>query len=494
MAISFYCQVVLPDNCNTCNTSSNSCSDKSRTFFRPRSEIENVIHYLGFNDYKNYLKYYDPFGNCEDAPRIHFNAGIFYEKSTRAGTLGKYFTPGNKCSVAIREDGSGDVGSLWLKVIAPLGESYSSDLVLHPHRTVFGAYFNYHQDFCFINGLWLDLKWAVYRANHDLHPCEKVNDGLGTIGNIKTALDYLSSTSEIKCGVLPRCSKSKTGVDDIELKLGYGLFGCERYHLDLYGSVLIPVSSKPTAKYLFEPLVGRDHWGLGAGYNTGFRLYCQENAVLVWLSDFQYSYLFAGNERRSMDLVNGEWSRFLRLVTQDTPAISFPAVDITTYKLKVTPRSSVNWWSALHYQRCNLHVEAGYNFWWRQKEKVCLSDTCAKPGCCGSTNTANIADGNIGIFDLANSCNPVSASNATISQGATGTNAATGDAAFTALTLSNLDTNSAAHPSVTTNKVYLMLGYDFWTCAALALGGSYEFADKNGISQWGLWVDLNINF
>ena len=297
---------------------------------------------------------------------------------------------------------------------------------------------------------------------------------MGTLPNATTALQYLDS-SVLRFGKLSKCDEETTnvGFDDIEVKLGYIFLGCEGLgHLDFYGSLIIPISETPTAEFLFEPMLGRAHAGLGFGFNGGYKLLEKANKSLALMADFSYQYLFKRSEMRSMDLVNnGEWSRYLRLVNINTPAVSFPAINVTTRRVDVTPRSTINFWAALsklclaYRSRLQSMVEAS--------ERVCLRTD----NCCPLDPLSNF-----GIFDLANTCQPTTASTANISQSITlgggGSNDVVSDPAIVPLSLADLDVSSTANSSALTNKFYGMVSYD--TCfraRPINIGvGSIEFA------------------
>ncbi len=515
----------------------------SRTFLRPRSAIEDVSLYLALNNYNIYGTFYNP--NCahdEKAQTIFIAAGIFGQQSTNGEQLGEYFLPNNKSSISIKEDGSGDVGSLWLELIAADSNLYSSTFTLRPERTIVGAYFNYHQNFCYDQRLWLDLKLATYEAMHKLKAQETVIVGPGIVPGVSNALDYLSS-DEFNYGKISNCTSKVFGFDDIEIKLGYEFFTCNNAQLSLYASGLIPTANKFQSheKQLFGAVVGRGHGALGVGSNTGINFWDCGHSSLTLMADFSYQYLFKRNEERSFDLANnGDWSRYLKVISNNTPPLedmeiymmrieptpntmtnTRPAINYSTQSVGVTPGSIINLWAALHYQHCNWHVECGYNLWWKQSEKISFDQAASDPG--------------VGIFNLNNTPpaqtytysttlqTPGTASTANISQSRTlngtspygpgfngaGPNDVVTDMEeipgtngimrplFVPITLSNFNRESATQPSCLTNKLYLACSYDVDNCRVpfnVGLGGSFEFAHRNAVQQWGLWGNIQVLF
>ena len=135
-------EILADDNCDTCCTGSNNqdCENtRSKTFFRPRSIIEDVSIYFGESNYNNYRRYLAPDEDPRDEreAKIHLYRGFFYEQSRKSQKLAKFFLPGNKNIISIQENGTGDVGSLWLSTIAPVGQLYSSDLCISPKERSF---------------------------------------------------------------------------------------------------------------------------------------------------------------------------------------------------------------------------------------------------------------------------------------------------------------------------------------------------------------------
>lgn len=508
------------ESINQCDSTGNT--SLSRSFFRPRAIVEDPILFFALNNHEIYKKYYSEEEN-EKGRKSYLASGVFYEQSTNGNHLAKYFLPNDKSCVSVQENGSGDIGSVWLNVIAPAGSFYSSKLCLKPQRSVVGGYFNWHQEFCCYDRAWIDLRLAVYQARHNIHACE-VLTGSGVQGitsgseNMATALDFLNNCNLLQFGRIAKHSQTKSGIDDIDLKLGYDVYREQNCgHLGLYGSVLIPTAPKPKARYMFEPLIGRGHAGVGGGFNADYQVWEKENNSLVLMSDFSYQYLFSRTECRSFDLTNnGNWSRYLKVVGQLPPYgdqatieeqlmmietipnanwTPIPAINEFTFTSKVTPRGVINFWTALHFEQCAWHAELGYNLWWRQAEKVRFN--------CKKTLTGSFNSENFMILDLSNVGNEISASTANISQAPaliTGgvTNVVVGDTDDNVyIKLSDLNLKSGSCPHIITNKIYAAVGYDVAIrhhALVLGLGGSFEFANKKALQQWGIWGNVAFKF
>lgn len=482
--------------CGDCAT---VCKEGSKSFLMPRAVIEDVSLYLGLNNYQLYRKHYGLHNGSPDDQRIHVVRGLFYQHSLKGDKIGSYFLPNDKNTINIKENVAGsDVNSLWLDVITPIGDTYSSTLTLCPSRMIWGGYFSYHQDFdC---GSWLEFDFAVYEAKHHLNP-RQVLTGEKVLGNIPgaaTALQYLSSNA-LDYGRITSYKSERIGFDDILAKFGYDhFFECIDGHLGGYLTTILPISSRPIGKQMFEAVVGRSHWGLGAGINTAYKIYETSNRALMWMADFRYEYLFKNHQIRSFDLTkNGNWSRYMRGATEAEPAQTFPLIDVLTQDVAVTPRGTINFWTALHLQHCKWHAEVGYNLWFKQAEKICYTPTKCGANCFyGSAYQGNVTlANNVGVFDIANACNPTTASAARINST---TESAISDPTFTPITVSDINLSSGGTPSVLTNKFYLAGAYDFtfWHRPFnIGLSASYEFGSTKGaINQWGFWGNINCEF
>lgn len=415
-----------------------------------KKDLKEKINQLKSSKENMSIKSYESNTFNSNDPIIHIAKGVFYEQSTNnfEHSLANYFFPLTSTTSNTTSNANN-------------AQLFESILTLDPERKIVGGYFNYHQDFSCFENLWLDVKFAIYEARHNLKPKETILSS-GLIDTC-TPLGFIGS-NEVKFGKVSNLKLEKTGFDDIEVKLGYNYkFALcnNKGYVGLYGSCLLPIAEKATAKYLFEPLVGRGHWAAGVGLNLGYNLYKNVNKSLTLLADCSYQYLFKGKELRSLDFNVGPLSRFMSASTQDNPQVSTPAINFTTMCLDVTPRSVVNFWTALHFQACKFHSEIGYNLWFRQAEKVCFKE-------CQKTTFDNL---NLGIFDNDN---------------------------FIPLKLENLDLASASHSQVFTNKVYLALSYDTNILCRdmnLGVGGSYEFTKKiNALEQWGVWGNFEVKF
>ena len=342
---------------------------------------------------------------------------------------------------------------------------------LSPQRKLFAyhGYFHANLDdwWC---GLWFDAAIAIVNARHTLNAVEAGNISTGCPG-ISSVCDALSNPAlrygRYFCG-LCNDEKRRTGFDDFQLRLGYDTQWCDTTMLGVYIVGTIPGGRKPTAEYVFEPLVGSRHSSIGVGLHANHCLeWCGcEDANLMLMTDFNYRYVFSHKECRTFDLLpNGAFSRFLPLVNLGAPMVAISGVNLLTQKVNIQPRSTIQWWLGVNYEYCDWNVEVGYNLWWRQKERV-KADSISFP-----LNTA--------VFD--------------VTTGLPGP----------ALTLANINVDSALARRALTNKVYGALSFDGCLCDncfewMAGFGGSYEFVVKHdrcgALNNWAIFGKAAVSF
>jgi len=429
--------------------------------------------------------------NAKDEMYVNFYATPFYQQSTRAAQLAPYFLPYNKCAISLREDGLGDVDPLWLNLISPTGSSYNSILTLRPERQVFGSVLQFYLNLPFCeHQFWMSVTSAALCAQHAIRVRESAQfvsqiATQGIIANFANACQALNSPCWC-AGKFGPCKLRRAGLDDIQIKLGYDYFFCDQYHVGVYLVGGIPTGYRQTSVNIFEPIVGSKNGSIGAGVNSDYTFLSCDDHCVSWMFDLKYQYVFRANERRSFDLLrNGDWSRYLQVVSAASPAFPLPAINLLTTDVFVTPGSTINFWTALNYNYCSCNVEIGYNLWWRQQEKICLH--------CPFPNT-------FAIYDLVGGCHgiPISASTANISESIVGPNIVPSDTIFTPVTAQNINVDSAAAPAALSNKIYLALARDIEIQSIITfvgIGASYEIGNSyTALSNWALWGKIGFSY
>lgn len=393
----------------------------------------------------------------------------------------KYFTINHACSLNVQEDGSGDISSLWFDVISSNDTFYSSKLSFHPRRQTYGSLLYFAAQLaCNVQ---LSINTAIVSARNNIHLCEKNKQNLGTCAGFDTITQSFSNC-ERQFGRI-RGTRTKIGLDDIQVKLLYNFYKNDCMAWDIYGLLGIPTGKGSKARYLFEPLVGSKHVQLGVGANGYWQI--RENECRTWSlrGEAKYRYGFEGKECRSFDLKrNGQWSRYMLFVDQFDKFSFFPAINDLTFKAYVTPRSSFDLYLATQCQHQSWNFELGYDLWYRNSEKISLPSNLTK----------------VAVADLRGIAaqDPHSASTATIDQGVQpGINQMTSDPTFVLVDMSNdINCKSGAQAASLSNSVYGSIGYAFdIKCHKMQVGlnVAYELGSSvNTPDNITAWLNLDL--
>ena len=478
----------------------NSTSFISTTFFRPRSFSQNAVLSLGLINYEHYhaLKLYKK--DTQEANPISLDIMGMYYNSTKGESLARYFFIQAKTDLTIGADNFSDISAPWLQIVQPgvPDAQFKSVMQIRPERKVVGGAFNLFIDIGHylntvdkrLRNFWFNFFMPVIHVRHDMHfeeniivPASPV--GPGGISNAKEAFNNPSW----QYGKIPTCTKSKTGVDDIQAKLGYDLIRNYFNHFGLYGVLFIPTGHKSKSEFLFEPTMGSgSHPGLGGGIDGEYNWWHGTADSISILADVRYTYFFKSHERRVYDLFfNGDWSRYLLITNGKDLNTPLPLVNFANQDLMVAPRHSFEIWTAIHYEYNNFNLEFGYDFWWRNMELVtgCFNlpfyifDLVDLPPNRTTISTATI---NSGIFTAGSLGNPPDP-----------------DLVPTVTAANDCDEQDAGNPKARTQTFYLATSYtikkDKSPLAIIAAGVSYESSfGPDALSQWGVWLRATLNW
>lgn len=476
---------------------------ESHSFFRSRPIVTDFTIDQGLTLYEWYHRktIYD------EKPWFLLNVAGFYYTSTHKKQLAEYFLPKCKCAITVAQNNTSDVSSLWINIGNNPLTPFSSNVSLHPHRSIFGATFDLRMDLgqyfsAYYNnesleGFWTQIFFPILQAKHvmDLEETDIVNPGEVIPGQSFANVTNAFQNPAWCFGKISPCALSMKGFGDVKLSLGYDWYETAYSSAAIYGSVYIPTSHGSHATHLFEPTIGNGgHVGVALGLLGDLSIWTSDECHNIsLLFDIEGSYFTSHREWRSFDLKpNGDWSRYLLLANQAIPNVAVQGINLFTRDVEVTPRGMVDIWAALHWQYSCFNFELGYNFWWHQREKVSL-------------NTCNDTLDQYGIFDISVFCNGgenfTTDSTATISVGAPNhRNGPISDPTFVNIKVCDLNASTAECPSVTTNKIYAAaagdLKFNEETLGMIGIGGSYEFSHdkRNALSQWGIWVKVGVSF
>ena len=457
------------------------------------------MNYTTFNELVN--------RGAEDTRGSNFQVTGFYQASNDKEGLGKFFGMNHHDEMLLGHLAGevSDTGHYTTLPGADLDFSYMFNLffrtradmreitvTLAPKSESYGAVINYHHNLEKVaKGLYFSFNMPIVNIKNDMHmttvsdhPALKFGMENYFKGNFIAFLnDYMGNYYDYtNYEELTRAkisgAHSKTGVADIELKLGYNFLEKENYHLGLNIGATFPTGNKHKSYYVFDPIVGNgQHWALGAGLEGAYRVWENDEQNIKIGMAVDYRYLFENTQWRTPGLktnagVLRQWGQY-HLLGQNRYYWASPAANIITQKCDVTPGSQIEGLANFAYNDGGFTFDLGYNIFWRGREEVRSKETLA-------TETYGVVVPTYDPEDYAFSDDYIDEQ----------------DGAY--LTQANLDFHHAETPAILTHKVYTGLGYSFkeWkTPLMMGLGGSYEFAGENSApDMWSVYGKLGVAF
>ncbi len=356
----------------------------NKTFFLPNTKGQELI--INQTQTNNFMRTYIKDNLMND--NFFMSGSMFYEESCSAGGLSQYFMPNGKTELvvqgqAVAVPGVTDIYAEWLGIPSSVADmdgdhNFSSRISISPEIKRWGTnlfvYKKIHKHF------WLSVlvPFANVATNAELKEfgiTGQRSEGLVPNNDILYYEEPLNVTQALshplmKYGKIDNIKHQNAGIADINLRLGINKKYADKYLFDFYTQAVIPTADKPTAEYLFEPIVGNGHhFGVGCGlkFNTEFKNF-------TFLTSFDYLYLFQGTEKRSFDLYNGPWSRYMAATLGLPRTRPERLINFLTKDFKVSPGSQFNALFSIDYNKDKFHFEFGTNIECRSSESVRLKD------------------------------------------------------------------------------------------------------------------------
>lgn len=422
------------------------------------------------------------------ASRFYFEATPFYFHSINPKKLGTYFSPDNKKELAVNEYNIGDINSLWFGVMAqPYGSYYAAQLKIRPVRDIVGSalkvIINLDPEFCHT---WISVYMPIGYASFKSGISETTFGNHGGTPGFNSIMETLDKKFYGYSNI-SQTARKKVLCDDMLIRLGYDFIDeCDR--LTPYGLIYVPTSRGSDGVYMIEAAMGNGgHPGIGFGLNADGHLWQKECRSIRLLGDARFAYFFARHEIRTPDLKNSNWSRYFTVdyQTKLNDPTRQPLTDFITGNYTIKPGMMFDLWLAAHYNRNNLNIEAGYNLWWHQKERI------------GRGEAFQTFPYNLSIIVPQINIPFHTASNATIANGnSQGPNALALDDEPQIIHLADIDQKSATQKATGSSTLYYAMSHDFIDCAYEGMiggGVSVEIAhNRAALSQLGLWLKAGI--
>lgn len=482
----------------------------------------------------NKMKLYD------DQRRHMFDITVFGGKSTDSGAIARYFAPFGKQELKV-----GELGTDWaqtgdLDVIAnyfniftdaypvrgnPYTDTISnytfkSKVTFDPSYEYYGLglHYRYHFSCDPEKGFFFDTAIPFMHVTTDMGMSEKIIQTGGPNGddpNVPVdAVANMTQAFKQKDWAYGRIdgARSKLGVSDIQLGIGYTYVKEETHHLSSYTGLVIPTGNKPKGKYVFEPIVGNGgHTGIVFAMDLGFLLWGTSTQRIALELNTASTFFLHANQVRSFDLKNNMWSRYMFVYNNEKARWVSQGINKFSKEVSVGHGFVRNINLATTWTHCNgMQIEGGYQFFSRSTESVSLKN-CWKTGpAIAALWNDDSGDLISGVPESTKNSAGISRNNATIKQyryigndmSTTFNNFPTGDPkgyqTYKYITDCDLDLESAVTPAIMTHTFYASIGryWDHLPNPKFAgLGFSYEFSDDNtAIDRWMLWGKIGFTF
>ena len=370
-------------------------------------------------------------------------------------------------------------------------------------------------------GMWLRFDVPVARTKFNIGLIDKPTGAASSVlpSNLygaTTTLVYTTFASALlgdeKVGDLPALkyakicgAKEDTSLANLRLTLGYDWFRRECWHFASAWLFVLPIGTRPTGEYVFEPIVGNyRRFEVGTEVNFAYELWhnCDSSHTLTFFADGYINWIVPMRNKRTFSIlpknateVQSTWSQYLMLKkynSSNTVTGQERVANISTGDVKIGA-DAVGAGAILFQWNCNCLMSGiGYEIWGRSHEKIksrcfeILANTYALQGV-SQWNGVEAAGAGV--------ANNQNASTSTISvPGTTSTAFSTGSY----LTNDNLNFCSASHPMALSNKIWGFVGYNWNECdwqPFILVGGEAEFGTSNSaLSQWGIIGKGGITF
>lgn len=210
---------------------------------------------------------------------------------------------------------------------------------------------------------------SAVRPAHSAQSIEQALSGNFLFGDMKT---------EWCSGRFSRRNRSRFGVADIDVILGYNFLSDDCYHLGFYLQAVMPTGNKRNDLFVFDPIVGNGgHFELGLGISAHQVLWTGECSNLAFFFEGNVTHMFRSRQCRLFDFCNGFLTRYLLLkefdVNGTTATYNGNLISATCFnnrrvdvRLDIKGDASIK----LAYRWCEWGIDLGYNVYGQTHEVI----------------------------------------------------------------------------------------------------------------------------
>ena len=416
-----------------------------------------------------------------------------FQRSFGTRNMAKYFLFDNQLHLLVKGDdvisnnpSSRDVRAEWLG----LPSNFTGSFSVHPRQQQFGLWIEALMplrtlfDNEFFDCFWLGMAvpYQIIENNINASETPPINPSPTFPHNI---VEALSNPAYLFGKFGPK--KKLASFAEIDFKFGTNLLNRDYFQIGLYSMFVMPLQKGVKQEFVFNPFIGNNrHFGYGTGVTFKLPLLCDTECQLFsFFAYLENIYFFRNTQRRTLDLIDKPWSRYLLLNSKEG-AVNVPAVNIFTRRVRTRPYNMLDLLTGFDWEVGNVQVEIAYGLWARGREQLELED-------CFPSDF-----GIAGVGFEPNSSIPRTASFSTISEQAPNDIDILGDPRFVRIRVEDLDLNSGAAQGALDHRAHFSVGYIYseeaFECL-LGIGGFVELSQYiSSISNWGIWGKVGISF
>lgn len=495
-----------------------------KTFLAPRSESVNAARELVL--WHRYINQY-----CQDCYGA-FSVTPEYMHSFRPNRLAEYFWAQDSLVIAGSQVPNRTPDFDILADYFGLSPSFESTVRMDPQiRTGlidFDLYLGYKDYYIRAHVPYVWTKWT-YHLNemttpgtpNTPYPAGYMDVGTVTApaSSFTQAIDGGLTWGQVRALEFGRIDKpkGKSGFAEAQIAIGWNFINTPLAHVGLNLRGSIPAGTRSKAIYLFEPIIGNGHHPeIGVGFTSHAMLWEKDgNQNVSIFCDINLTHLFSSRQRRSFDLINpddrenlefqGFASRYIlakQFINGVYSGVTLPVIDITTLECDTSFAIQMDLAIMASYECGGYTADLGYNAWFRSREMISNRETIPN-------NTYALK----GIQNVAGA-GPLGAqatqSTATIFGNDFADQALVADTNPPVYFNDNMiNERSGQATRGFTHKIFGNFGYTWsdcvnWISPFFGIGGEVEFeglnprqdikANKNSISQWGVWLKGGIGY
>ena len=458
----------------------------------------------------------------EDDKNKRFQVIPIFQKSEPYEKLKEYFLLENKSSIVVKGDTAVDnavatadptgreVRAEWLGIAqAAAPGNFSCKFSVAPEQTQYGGIAEFNAD---LKGLmehsifdyfYVGIEVPFVYVENNLKPSQSLMQNAAA-NSPKDVLEALGENT-LKYGIMADKTLKKMGIPEVRLSLVSKYTAKNGIKAGTSTTLIVPIEDKPDPKYIFSPSLGNNgHLGLGMDITLDVPLMSEKYLTQInWFVLAESSFFYSNTQKRTLDLYNKPWSRYMQLRKYNEATTS--ATNVLTLDVNVEPFNVVDVSTGFRIKRGNFEGCFAYGVWAHGYEKLTLEEPFETDyGVAGYTLGATTP---AGAAMAAGSDNLFSATtNSTISKlerdytiPAVGVPAGspTRDE-FVKIKEADLGFTSAAAQNALVHKIQCSLGWSFnkeKSSGFFGLGGSADIPHNNtALANYSFWFKVGLGF